>query len=139
MSAFDQSFDSMVYALVIFGFSKAKEYLSKLWEKAKKDINLPIIWIIVLGDVVVRVTESNEKIRFGLKVKRKTVNNNTLINTKGNEMAYLRDFPNKIFEQVYEKYVSKREKLKKGHDEAYNKTRYFIKFIPSLKKFFNFF
>ena len=134
MAAFDQSFDSTVYARVKFDISKAKEYIKKLCEKTKKDINLTIYWIKVVGDVFVRVPESNEKIRFGLKGKRKTVDISIIINAKGNEMTYLtiRDVPNKTFEQVYDEYVSKSDKLKKGQDEAYNKTRYFLKFIPSL-------
>ena len=120
MAAFDQSFDSTVYARVKF--------------ETKKDINLIIYWIKVVGDVFVRVPESNEKIRFGLKGRRKTVDISILINAKGNEMTYLtiRDVPNKTFEQVYDEYVSQSEKLKKGLDEAYNKQRYFLKFIPSL-------
>jgi hypothetical protein len=134
MAAFDQSFDSTVYARVKFNISKAKEYIKKLSEKTQKDINLTIYWIKVVGDVFVRVPESNEKIRFGLKGKRKTVDISILINAKGNEMTYLtiRDVPNKTFEQVYDEYVEKSEKLKKGQDAAYNKTRYFLKFIPSL-------
>ena len=134
MAAFDQSFDSTVYARVKFNISKAKEYIKKLSEKTQKDINLTIYWIKVDGDAFVRVPESNEKIRFGLKGKRKTVDISILINAKGNEMTYLtiRDVPNKTFEQVYDEYVEKSEKLKKGQDAAYNKTRYFLKFIPSL-------
>ena len=88
----------------------------------------------MVGDVFVRVPESNEKIRFGMKSMRKTVDISILINAKGNEMTYLtlRDVPNKTFEQIYDEYHEKSEKLKKGQDQAYNKTRYFLKFIPSL-------
>ena len=73
MAAFDQSFDSTVYARVKFNIEKAKEYIQKLSEKTKKDINLTIYWIKVVGDVFIRVPESNEKIRFGLKGLRKSV------------------------------------------------------------------
>ena len=49
-------------------------------------------------------------------------------------MTYLtlRDVPNKTFEQIYDEYHEKSEKLKKGQDVSYNKTRYFLKLIPSL-------
>ena len=114
--------------------SHSKKFNMAAFDQSQKEINLTIYWIKVVGDVFVRVPESNEKIRFGLKGKRKTVDISILINAKGNEMTYLtiRDVPNKTFEQVYDEYVSKSEKLKKGQDEAYNKTRYFLKFIPSL-------
>jgi hypothetical protein len=134
MAAFDQSFDSTVYARVKFDISKAKEYLQKLSEKTKKDINLTIYWIKVVGDTFVKVPESNEKIRFGLKGMRKTVDISIIINAKRNEMTYLtlRDVANKTFEQIYDEFHEKSEKLKKGNDEAYNKMRYFLKLIPSL-------
>ena len=134
MAAFDQSFDSTVYARVKFNIEKAKEYVQKLSEKTKKDINLTIYWIKVVGDVFLKVPESNEKIRFGLKELRKSVDLSIIINAKGNEMTYLtlRDVPNKTFEQIYDEYQEKSEKLKKGQDEAYNKQRYFLKLIPSL-------
>ncbi len=134
MAAFDQSFDSTVYARVKFNIEKAKEYIQKLSEKTKKDINLTIYWIKVVGDVFVRVPESNEKIRFGLKGKRSSVDISIIINAKGNEMTYLtlRDVPNKTFEQIYDEYHAQSEKLKKGQDEAYSKTRRFLRLIPSL-------
>ena len=49
-------------------------------------------------------------------------------------MTYLtlRDVTNKTFEQIYDEYHEKSEKLKKGQDADYNKTRYFLKLIPSL-------
>ena len=134
MAAFDQSFDSTVYARVKFDISKAKEFLKKLSEKTKKNINLTIYWIKVVGDVFLRVPESNEKIRFGLKGKRKSVDISILINAKGNEMTYLtiRNVINKTFEQVYDEYLEKSEKLKKGQDDAYNKIKHFLRYIPSL-------
>ena len=134
MAAFDQSFDSTVYARVKFDISKAKEYLQKLSEKTKKDINLTIYWIKVVGDTFVKVPESNEKIRFGLKGMRKTVDISIIINAKGNEMTYLtlRDVAHKTFEQIYDEFHEKADKLKKGQDVAYNKMRYFLKLIPSL-------
>ena len=91
-------------------------------------------WIKVVGDVFLRVPESNEKIRFGLKGLRKSIDISVIINAKGNEMTYLtlRDVPNKTFEQIYDEYHEKSEKLKKGQDVSYNKTRYFLKLIPSL-------
>ena len=134
MAAFDQSFDSTVYARVKFNIGKAKEYIQKLSEKTKKDINLTIYMIKVVGDVFLNVPESNEKIRFGLKDLRKSVDISIIINAKGNEMTYLtlRDVPNKTFEQIYDEYHEKSEMLKKGKDPAYNKQRYFLKLIPSL-------
>lgn len=134
MAAFDQSFDSTVYARVKFNIEKAKEYIQKLSEKTKKDINLTIYWIKVVGDVFVRVPESNEKIRFGLKGKRSSVDISIIINAKGNEMTYLtlRDVPNKTFEKIYDEYHEQSEKLKKGQDEEYSKTRRFLRLIPSL-------
>ena len=133
MAAFDQSFDSTVYARVKFNIEKAKEFINQLSIKTQKNINLTIYWIKVVGDVF-RVPESNEKIRFGLKGKRKTVDISVIINAKGNEMTYLtlRDVTNKTFEQIYDEYHEKSEKLKKGLDKDYNKMRYFLKFIPSL-------
>ena len=103
-------------------------------EKTKKNINLTIYWIKVVGDVFLRVPESNEKIRFGLKGKRKTIDISILINAKGNEMTYLtiRNVINKTFEQVYDEYLEKSEKLKKGQDDAYNKMKHFLRYIPSL-------
>ena len=134
MAAFDQSYDSTVYARVKFNIEKAKEFTKKLSEKTKKDINLIIYWIKVVGDVFLNVPESNEKIRFGLKGKRKTVDISILINAKGNEMTYLtlRDVPNKTFEQIYDEFHEKSEKLKKGQDEDYSKMRHFLSLIPSL-------
>ena len=115
MAAFDQSFDSTVYARVKFDITKAKDYIQKLCEKTKKDINLTIYWIKVVGDTFVRVPESNEKIRFGLKGRRKTVDISIIINAKGNEMTYLtlRDVPNKTFEQIYDEFHEQSEKLTK--------------------------
>ena len=134
MAAFDQSFDSTVYARVKFNIQKAKEYVQKISEKTKKDINLTIFFIKVAGEVFLRVPESNEKIRFGLKGRRNTVDVSIIINAKGNEMTYLtlRDVPNKTFEQIYDEFHAKSEKLKKGQDEDYSKTRRFLRLIPSL-------
>ena len=49
-------------------------------------------------------------------------------------MTYLtlRDVPNKTFEQIYDEYHAQSEKLKKGQDEEYSKTRRFLRLIPSL-------
>ena len=134
MAAFDQSFDSTVYARVKFDISKAKEYIKVLSEKIKKDINLTIYWIKVVGDVFDKLPESNEKIRFGLKGQRDTVDISIIINAKYNEMTYLtlRDVSNKTFEQIYDEFHLELDKLKKGSNTDYNKLRYFLRFIPSL-------
>ena len=69
-----------------------------------------------------------------MRKKRKTVDISILINAKGNEMTYLtlRDVSNKTFEQIYDEFHEKSEKLKKGQDEDYLKMRKFLKLIPSL-------
>lgn len=134
MAAFDQSYDSTVYARVKFDLSKVKDFLKKYSEKAKKDINLTVFWIKVVGDVFLNAPESNEKIRFGLKGIRSGVDISVIVNTKGKDVTFLtlRDVPKKTLVQIHDELYEGSDKLRKNLDEDYNKTKKFLKNLPNL-------
>ena len=134
MAAFDQSFDSTVYARVKFDMTKAKEYLKKIKEKTGKDIDIYTFFIKVVGDVFIKVPESNEKLRFGLKGRRDCVDISILTDARHKDIAYLtlRDVPKKTLLQINDEFITNSEKFKKGQDEEYNKTKKFLKLLPTL-------
>lgn len=134
MAAFDQSFDSTVYARVKFDMTKAKEYLKKIKEKTGKDIDIYTFFIKVVGDVFIKVPESNEKLRFGLKGRRGCVDISILTDARHKDIAYLtlRDVPKKTLLEINDEFIANSEKFKKGQDEEYNKTKKFLKLLPTL-------
>lgn len=134
MAAFDQSFDSIVYARVRFDLSNVKDFLKKYSEKTKKDINLSVFWIKVVGDVFMRVPESNEKIRFGLKGLRDGVDISVIVNTKGKDVTYLtiRNVTKKTLDQVHDELYAGMERIRKNQDEDYNKNKKFLRILPTL-------
>lgn len=133
MAAFDQSYDSTVYARVKYDMTKAKEYLKKLKEKTGKDIDIYTFFIKVLGEVFVKVPESNEKLLFGMKSKRNCVDVSLLTSAKHQDLTFLtlRDVPNKTLVQVNDEILTDSEKLLKGQDEEYKKTKKFLKLLPT--------
>lgn len=134
MSAYDQSFDSTVYARVKFDLSMMRSFLTKYSEKAKKEITLSDFWIKVLGDVFLNVAESSEKIRFGLKGLRDSVDISVLVNTKDQDTTYivLRDVPKKTLEQIHDEFIEKSKQIELGKYIGYNKSREFLKKFPTL-------
>ena len=133
MAAYDQSFDSTVYAKVLFDMTKTKKFLEEKSKEIGRTISPTMFFIKAVGEVYYNLPEANEIIRFGLKAKRKEIDIGVFIDiNKGKDLVNytLRDVHNSSFAQLT-KSLEDGKTIKNGKNDYTKKLYTFLNKFPT--------